>query len=31
MLLALLVAVGVNVALTRLDRRVGSWREQAEV
>lgn len=30
MLLALLVAVGVNVALTRLDRRVGSWREQPE-
>jgi len=30
MLLALLVAVGVNLALTRLDRRVGSWREQGE-
>jgi NitT/TauT family transport system permease protein/taurine transport system permease protein len=30
MLLALLVAVVVNVALTRLDRRVGSWRERPE-
>jgi NitT/TauT family transport system permease protein len=30
MLLALLVAVGVNAALTRLDRHVGGWREQGE-
>jgi NitT/TauT family transport system permease protein/taurine transport system permease protein len=29
-LLALLIAVGVNVALTHLDRRVGAWREQPE-
>jgi NitT/TauT family transport system permease protein/taurine transport system permease protein len=32
MLLALLLAVGINIGLTRLDRRIGNWRlrEQAE-
>jgi ABC-type nitrate/sulfonate/bicarbonate transport system permease component len=30
MALALLIALGVNIALTRLDRRIGHWRLQQQ-